>query len=67
MSFNVYRDGKKISEVATKTNYVDSTVGTNYSVAPVINGVEGEKCNPVTVYNNSYFDIPLLNLMMNNL
>ena len=60
MSFNVYRDGKKISEVATKTNYVDSTVGTNYSVAPVINGVEGEKCDAVTVYNNSYFDIPLL-------
>lgn len=60
VSFNVYRDGKKISEVATKTNYVDSTVGTNYSVAPVINGVEGEKCNAVTVYNNSYFDIPLL-------
>lgn len=60
VSFNVYRDGKKISEVATKTNYVDSTVGTNYSVAPVMNGVEGEKCNPVTVYNNSYFDIPLL-------
>lgn len=59
MSFNVYRDGKKISEVATKTNYVDSTVGTNYSVAPVINGVEGEKCDAVTVYNNSYFDIPL--------
>lgn len=50
----------KISEVATKTNYVDSTVGKNYSVAPVINGVEGEKCNAVTVYNNSYFDIPLL-------
>ena len=60
VSFNVYRDGKKISEVATKTNYVDSTVGTNYSVAPVINGVEGEKCDAVTVYNNSYFDIPLL-------
>lgn len=60
VSFNVYRDGKKIIEVATKTNYVDSTVGTNYSVAPVINGVEGEKCNPVTVYNNSYFDIPIL-------
>ena len=58
VSFNVYRDGKKISEVATKTNYVDSTVGTNYSVAPVINGVEGEKCDAVTVYNNSYFDIP---------
>ena len=59
VSFNVYRDGKKISEVATKTNYVDSTLGTNYSVAPVINGVEGEKCDAVTVYNNSYFDIPL--------
>ena len=61
VSFNVYRDGKKISEVATKTNYVDSTVGKNYSVAPVINGVEGEKCNAVKVYNNSYFDIPILN------
>ena len=53
------KQGKKISEVATNTNYFDSTVGTNYSVAPVINGVEGEKCNPVTAYNNSYFDIPL--------
>ena len=60
VSFNVYRDGKKISEVATKTNYVDSTVGTNYSVAPVMNGVEGDKCDAVTAYNNSYFDIPLL-------
>ena len=59
VSFNVYRDGKKISEVATKTNYVDSTVGTNYSVAPVINGVEGDKCDAVTVNENSYFDIPL--------
>lgn len=59
MSFNVYRDGKKISEVATKTNYVDSTVGTNYSVAPVMNGVEGDKCDAVTVNENSYFDIPL--------
>lgn len=59
VSFNIYRDGKKIGEVATKTNYVDSTVGTNYSVAPVIDGVEGEKCDTVTVNNNSYFDIPL--------
>lgn len=59
VSFNIYRDGKKIGEVATKTNYVDSTVGTNYSVAPVINGVEGEKCAAVTVNDNSYFDIPL--------
>lgn len=59
VSFNVYRDGKKISEVATKTNYVDSTVGTNYSVAPVMNGVEGDKCDAVTVNENSYFDIPL--------
>ena len=59
VSFNVYRDGKKISEVATKTNYIDSTVGTNYSVAPVMNGVEGDKCDAVTVNENSYFDIPL--------
>ncbi len=50
---------KKISEVATKTNYVDSTVGTNYSVAPVMNDFEGDKCDAVTVNENSYFDIPL--------
>lgn len=60
VSFNIYRDGRKIDTVATATNYTDSTVGSSYSVAPVIDGIEGKKCDAVTVMNNNYFDIPLV-------
>lgn len=59
VSFNIYRNGSKIDTVSDKTNYTDTTTGASYSVAPVINGVEGEKCTAVSVMNSSYFDIPL--------
>lgn len=59
VSFNVYRNGSKIAAVEDTTNYTDTTVGTSYSVAPVIDGQEGEKCEAVTVMNDIYFDIPL--------
>ncbi|MGN0108194.1 MAG: bacterial Ig-like domain-containing protein [Hominilimicola sp.] len=59
VSFNVYRDGSKIDTVSDTTNYTDTTVGTTYSVAPVINGIEGDKCEAVTVNSGNYFDIPL--------
>jgi rhamnogalacturonan endolyase len=59
VSFNVYRGNEKIATVTDSTNYTDTTVGASYSVAPVINGVEGEKCSAVSVMDNSYFDIPL--------
>lgn len=59
VSFKVYRDNKEIATVTDTTNYTDTTVGTSYSVAPVVNGQEGEKCEAITVNNNSYFDIPL--------
>ena len=61
VTFNVYRDGTQInSEPVNVTNYTDTTAGTSYQVAPVIDGVEGEKCEAVSVYSNSYFDIPLV-------
>lgn len=59
VSFNVYRNGEKIAEVSDKTNYTDTSAGSAYSVAPVINGAEGEKCEAVSVMSDSYFDIPL--------
>lgn len=59
VSFNIYRNGSKIAAVSDTTNYTDTTVGTSYSVAPVVNGVEGEKCEAVSVLNNNYLDIPL--------
>lgn len=59
VSFNVYRDDQKIAEVSDTTNYTDTTAGANYSVAPVADGVEGKKCEAVSVWDNSYIDIPL--------
>ncbi len=59
VSFYVYRGNTKIAEVAGSTNYLDTTAGTSYSVAPVVNGVEGEKCAAVSVQNGNYFDIQL--------
>lgn len=59
VSFNVYRDGKKIASETKTTNYIDTVIGTSYSVAPVRDGVEGAKCEAVSVMNNSYFDIPI--------
>lgn len=59
VSFNIYRDNMKIDSVSKATFYTDTAIGTSYSVAPVIDSVEGEKCKPVSVMNNSYFDIPL--------
>lgn len=59
VSFNVYRNGSQIATVEDSTNYTDTTAGTSYSVAPVIDGAEGEKCEAVTVMKDIYFDIPL--------
>ncbi len=59
VSFNIYRDNIKIASVKKNTFYTDTETGTSYSVVPVIDGIEGEKCEPVKVMNNSYFDIPL--------
>lgn len=60
VSFAIYRDGEKIATEENTTNYTDKngSSASKYRVAPIVDGVEGEKCEPVSVANQ-YFDIPL--------
>ncbi len=61
--FNIYRDGELIATEALTTNYTDSegTMESVYSVAPVTDGVEGERCEGVSPLStgSNYFDIQL--------
>ena len=61
--FALYRDGKRIALVTDSTNYLDpdGTMESRYQTAPVIGGIEGEKCPPVTPWRSgkNYLDIPL--------
>ena len=61
VSFNIYRNDETepIANVSYSTNYIDKTIGKSYRVAPVVNGEEGEKCEAVSVRENSYIDIEL--------
>lgn len=60
-TFRVYRDGVAIADVATSTNYTDAagTAGSAYSVAPVLDGVEGERSGELVPNASQFFDIPL--------
>lgn len=60
VSFKVYRNDVEIATVTDTTNYTDNTIGASYSVAPVVNGQEGEKCKAVSVNDNIYYEIPLV-------
>ena len=58
--YNLYRDGALVNvEPMNATNYTDINPGSSYQVAPVINGVEGEKCAAVTPWSDNYIDIPI--------
>jgi rhamnogalacturonan endolyase len=57
--FAVYRDGTKIATVTDSTNYLDTTVGHEYRVAAIVNGVEAKRSGPVTVWANQYTDLKL--------
>lgn len=62
--YNVYRDGELVTTL-NATNFTDTTVdeadiaAAKYSVAPVNDGTEGEKCAEVSVWNENYTDIPI--------
>jgi len=61
VKYNLYKNGVKINrEPLDLTNYTDinGTEKNIYAVAPVIDGVEGEKCDEVKVWDG-YFEIPL--------
>ena len=60
VKYNVYSDGVLLNaEPLNVTNFTDiaSKAGASYQVAPVVDGKEGEKCEAVTVWENSYIDV----------
>ncbi len=62
VKYNLYKNGVKLNdEPMSLTNYTDinPTAGAKYSVAPVENGVEGEKCEEVSVWDDGYLEIPI--------
>lgn len=60
ISFNVYRNGVKVnaSPITNSTNYTDGTTTTNnnYSIKPVVNGVEGTETESVKVWALNTFN-----------
>lgn len=59
--FVVYRDGERIATVTDSTNYADAagTSTAQYTVAPVVNGLELEASDPVSAWAQGYYDLPL--------
>ncbi|MFC4137921.1 MULTISPECIES: rhamnogalacturonan lyase [unclassified Microbacterium] len=59
--FAVYRDGERIAVVTDSTNYSDEagTAESEYTVAPVVNGVELAASAPVTAWAQGHYDLPL--------
>ena len=59
--YNLYCDGALIAEGLEVSNYRHTAGGANssYQVAPVVRGVEGEKCAAVKRWNNAMLSIPV--------
>ena len=59
--FAVYRDGEQVAVVTDSTNYADAagTATAQYTVAPVVNGIELEASAPVSAWAQGYTDLPL--------
>ncbi len=62
-AFNIYRNGTLITNepVADKTNYVDTegTLSDTYIVKPLLNGVEGDASESVSVWESPVLSIDL--------
>ena len=59
--FVVYRDGEPIATVTDSTNLLDASASptSRYTVAPVVEGVEGEPSAAVTPWAQGHTDLPL--------
>jgi len=76
VKYNVYKDGTRVATNLDATCYADNNRGystTQYAVAPVVRGVEQERCAPVTAWtqyvyklvercSTGYLDIVLANV-----
>ncbi|GAO28316.1 predicted rhamnogalacturonan lyase in rhamnose utilization cluster [Geofilum rubicundum JCM 15548] len=61
-TYNVYRNGQKLNDLPLEvSNFVDTegTIGSNYTVAPVVNEIEEAASDPVSVWANQYQEIGL--------
>lgn len=60
VTYNLYRDGVRIASGLRVSNYNDTGggAGSRYEVAPVVDGVEKAKSDPVRRWTNQYLDIP---------
>lgn len=62
ISFNLYKGGVKLnnSPISSSTNYEDLTsINSTYTVRAVLNGVEQQESKPVTVWAQTYLNIPI--------
>lgn len=61
VNFAIYRGDKRLAEVTDSTNYLDmeGSSSDTYSVAPIVDGAEGERCKAVRVWENNYIDVPM--------
>jgi autotransporter-associated beta strand protein len=62
VTYNVYRDGILLNtEPLSVSNYTDKsgTQDATYTVRPVVNGIEGEACQSVSVWKQNYKEITL--------
>jgi len=61
VAYNVYRDGKLLSNVSDSTNFLDPSgnADTLYSVSPVIDRIEGGRSTPVAPWSSNFLRVPL--------
>jgi rhamnogalacturonan endolyase len=61
VSYNLYRDGKKLTNLADSTNYLDASgiAASSYTVTAVIEGIEGPQSPAATPWAQNYLSIPL--------
>ncbi len=61
VTYNLYRDGTLVANVADSTNYWDAGASSSaaYSVSAVVNGAECEQSAPVTPWSSNYIRVPL--------
>ena len=62
VTYNVYRDGTKINEEPLSvSNFTDKSgnASAQYTVSAIVQGVEQEQCQSVSVWSNSYKEIKL--------
>jgi len=59
--YNLYRDGTKVAENLSVTNFRDANASSSasYQVEPVVRGVSQGKSAAVRVWANAYLDVPV--------